>query len=113
MIDITPEEQQRLIVEAKLAKAKNRLEELRIKAQSLFEKMSQRHGVVTERRNEPLKIAIEMDISRVEPGVLSLWADDFGVIVKEVTSILDQEEKLEDELQSLRTKAKMNVQISF
>lgn len=63
---------------------------MRIKAQSLFEKMSQYHGVITERKNESLKIAIEIDISRIESGVLSLWADDFSAVVQEVISIPDQ-----------------------
>lgn len=112
-IDITPEEQERVIIEVKLAKAKNRLEELRTKAQELFSKMSQRHGVVAERKNEPLKISIEMDISRVEPGVLQLWAEDFSKIVKEVNAVLDQQEQLSDELRLIAGKAKMNVQISF
>lgn len=114
-IQLTEAEEQRILLEARLAKIKRHIDGVKTEIEKLFSEDHLRGRVVSssDRANAPMEVVLRFDLAFCQPGALKLVADRFAELVTQAQEAMTQEGKVNEELRALSPRVPMKLTIEF
>lgn len=112
--ELSQAETRLILLEAEVAKLNRRLELLRRQAEQMFQGAGKLTGVHASMGAETiLEIKASLNLAALRPDTIHELADQFSAIVTEVSQLLSQKDKRDEELSKLRLTNKVQVRIQF